>query len=71
MTNCMFALGLKPLTAELKVRFRHPLLMSEPATVRAWLSHDKPPLYSLEAEIVQENLIKARAWGKFLDRPDP
>jgi len=71
MTNCMFALGLTPLTAELKVRFRHPLLISQPATVRAWLNHHTPPLYTLEAEIVQENLIKACAWGKFLDRFDP
>ena len=66
MTNCMFALGHRLLTAELKVRFRHPLLINKPAAVRAWLNHHRPPLYNLEAEIVQENLIKARAWGKFL-----
>lgn len=68
MTNCMFALGRAPLTAELRVRFHHPLVVSQSATVRAWLSTQTPPLYALEAEIVQEDLIKARAWGKFLDR---
>jgi acyl-coenzyme A thioesterase PaaI-like protein len=70
MTNCMFALGQTPLTAELKVRFRHPILIGQPAIVRAWIDHRTPRLYSLEAEILQENLVKARAWGKFIDGGD-
>jgi uncharacterized protein (TIGR00369 family) len=68
MTNCLFALGKTPLTAELKVRFRHPLVIGEAATVRAWLVDQTARLYSMEAEVVQEDRIKARGWGKFLRR---
>ena len=71
MTNCLFTLGHAPLTAELRVRFCHPLLINEPAVVRAWQNRISPRLYCLESEIIQDNLVRARAWGKFLDTPSP
>jgi acyl-coenzyme A thioesterase PaaI-like protein len=67
MTHCLFALGRKAVTAELIVRFRHPVTTGRPATVRARLERDLGPLYLLQAELVQDGVVKAVASAKFLE----
>jgi len=66
MTNWLFAHGLTGVTAELKVRFRHPVILDEPATVTACLKSVSHPLYVLEAHIAQNGQLKARATGRFM-----
>jgi uncharacterized protein (TIGR00369 family) len=61
MTHCLFALGRTAVTAELNVRFKHPVASGRPATVRARLARDLGPLYLLEAELVQDGVVKAAA----------
>ena len=68
MTNCMFARGVLAVTAELTVRFRHPVVTGTPATVRAWIERSSPPRHLLKAEIVQGAQVKATAAGKFLEQ---
>ena len=68
MTNCLFNLGHAAFTADLHVRFRHPLLTGQDAAVRAWLTRNAPPLFVLEALITQAGQVKATAVGKFLDK---
>jgi uncharacterized protein (TIGR00369 family) len=68
MTNCLFSLGHVAVTADLHVRFRHPLRTGQKAAVRAWLTRDALPLFVLEAEIVQAGQVKATAVGKFMLR---
>jgi acyl-coenzyme A thioesterase PaaI-like protein len=67
MTHCLFALGRTAVTAELTVRFRHPVATGRPATVRARLERDLGPLYLLEAELVHDGVIKAVASAKFME----
>jgi acyl-coenzyme A thioesterase PaaI-like protein len=67
MTHCLLALGRTAVTAELTIRFRHPVLTGRPATVRAWLQRDMAPLYLIGAELVQDDLTKAVATGKFME----
>ena len=67
MTNCLFAQGRAALTADLHVRFRHPLVSGREAAVRARIQRDTPPLFVLSAEIVQDAQVKATAIGKFLE----
>jgi len=67
MTNCMFAQGVPVVTAELNVRFRHPVAIDKVATVRAWVDQSSPPLYLLKAEVAQAEQIKATACGKFIE----
>jgi acyl-coenzyme A thioesterase PaaI-like protein len=67
MTHCLFALGRTAVTAELTVRFKHPVATGRPATVRAWLERDLGPLYLLQAELVQDGVVKASASAKFLE----
>ncbi len=69
MTNCMFANGCAAVTAELKVRFRHPVKIGQVATVRAWIERTSPPLYVVKAEVLQNHEVKATATAKFMDQP--
>jgi len=65
MTNCVFARGEVALTAELNVRFKQPVVVGLPATVRAWIKRRYRSLYFASAELTQNHEIKATAEGKF------
>ena len=67
MTHCLFALGWTAVTAELVVKYKHPVAIGRPATVRARLERDLAPLYLLQAELVQDGVVKAAASAKFLE----
>lgn len=67
MTNCLFAHGHPGVTAELTVRFRHPVQVGAGATVRAWIERCCPPLHVVKAELVQDDQVKATAQGKFMN----
>jgi acyl-coenzyme A thioesterase PaaI-like protein len=71
MTNCLFALGHVAVTADLHVRFRHPLSTGQDAVVRAWVTRAAVPLFILEAQITQDGNIKATAVGKFMRTDAP
>lgn len=68
MINCLFAHGHAAVTAELKVRFRHPVRTERPALVRAWSVSSLRPLHELAAELVQGEQVMATARGKFLEQ---
>ena len=68
MTNCLFAHGIVAVTAEMTVRFRHPIDVNQLLVVRAHITRSQPPLHIVEAEIVQEGQVKAKASGKFMER---
>jgi uncharacterized protein (TIGR00369 family) len=69
MTNCLFAHGIAAVTAEMTVRFRHPIVLGSSLVVSARILRSQAPLYMVEAHIVQENQIKAKAVGKFMACP--
>jgi len=68
MTNCLFARGLGAMTAELQVRFVHPVAAGQGCTVRARCEKCVPPLFVIRAELFQGGQCHAWATGKFLDR---
>jgi len=68
MTNWLFAHGLTGVTAELNIRFRHPVVLEEPAVVTARLKRASHPLYELEACITQGSQLKVRAIGRFMHK---
>jgi len=70
MGNCLFAQGCTPVTAELNIRFRHPIAMHKSATVNARIVRSSNSFYVLEAEIIQNGQIKATAEGKFVHHPN-
>ncbi len=70
MGHWLFAHGLAGVTAELNIRFRHPIRLGEPATAIARLKRASHPLYVLEARVVQDGRVKAEATGKFIHKPE-
>ena len=68
MTNCLFAQGQIGVTGELQVRFRYPVATGRPALVRAWSEESSPPFHVLKAELIQDQQVKARATGKFVEQ---
>jgi acyl-coenzyme A thioesterase PaaI-like protein len=68
MTNCLFAHGIRAVTAELKVRYREPVSASDEAQLRAWLENTTHGLFQLRAELTQNDVVKASAAAKFLKR---
>lgn len=70
MTNCLFAHGHSGLTAELSVRFRHPVRTDTPLVVRAWVEQSHRHLHKLRAECRQNGTIMACASGKFIEHPE-
>ena len=68
MTNCLFARGVQGVTAKLNLRFRHPVRLGVDAVIRAWLVDQYPPLYSLKAELHQEDQTCAVAEAKFFGK---
>jgi uncharacterized protein (TIGR00369 family) len=69
MTNCIFAHGYVAVTAELTVRFEHPVDVGKPVTVRARIDKMYRPLHITSAEVVQGHEIKATATAKFMECP--
>jgi uncharacterized protein (TIGR00369 family) len=70
MTNCVFSRGHVAVTAELRIRFKHPVVVGPPATIRAWIDRQDRSIYFVAAELTQNGEIKATAEGKFLNRRD-
>jgi uncharacterized protein (TIGR00369 family) len=67
MTNCLFARGCRAFTAELRVRYRKPVQVGQPLTIRARLKQSAAPLHLLEAELEQQGCLAAWAHGKFME----
>ncbi|MBS3733727.1 MAG: PaaI family thioesterase [Phycisphaerae bacterium] len=67
MTNCLFAHGVAAVTAELNVRFRHPVASDTLLTVAASVTRRSAPLYVARAELSQGGQVKATACGKFME----
>jgi uncharacterized protein (TIGR00369 family) len=71
MTNCLFARGIAAVTAEMNVRFRHPIQLDAPAFVGARIVRSQAPLFVLEAWIEQDGQCRATCQGKFMRKPRP
>ena len=67
MTNCLFAHNITAVTARLIIRFLLPVVIDQPAAVRAWIREYEPPLFVLEAELEQKDQILVRASAKFIN----
>jgi acyl-coenzyme A thioesterase PaaI-like protein len=71
MTNCLFAHGIRALTAELTVRYHDPVQSTEELQVRAWLESSRHGVLALRATLTQNDRIKARAQAKFIAPRQP
>ncbi|MFG0252270.1 MAG: PaaI family thioesterase [Phycisphaerales bacterium JB038] len=69
MTNCLFARGVVAVTADMQVRFRHPLHIGASAFIEARITRQSGPLFVLRGAISQEGQVKATAVAKFMRCP--
>ncbi|MFA5167346.1 MAG: PaaI family thioesterase [Candidatus Omnitrophota bacterium] len=66
MTNCLFAHGIKALTAELSTRFMTPVKTKGIVRLRANIEKSSGSYYILKASLTQGQTVKAKATGKFI-----
>lgn len=67
MANCLMAQGIHAVTADLRVRFLHPVDLQVEALIRAHKLEQRGSLHDLEASLIQGGVIKARAQARFYD----
>lgn len=51
MTHCLFHRNVRAVTADLRVRYPHPVKMGLKLDLRAWVTEAHAPLYRLKAEL--------------------
>jgi acyl-coenzyme A thioesterase PaaI-like protein len=68
MTNCLFASGIVAVTVDLQVRFRSPVVVRSPASVRAWREPGTPPVHRLSAQVMQDGRVRATGTGRFFEQ---
>lgn len=66
MTNCLLMKGISAVTADMHVKYREPLRVGGMVTVRASLVRSRSPLFMLDAEVIQNGAVCARATAKFM-----
>ncbi len=69
MTHCLFARDVEAVTAKLTLEYKRPTCTDADVVVRAHLTKESPPLYHLEAVLVQRQQVRARASATFY-QPD-
>lgn len=74
MTNCLFAHGIRALTADLKIRFLSSVNAPDAVQLRARIQRSWSRFYVLKSELFQKNVLKAAATAIFVrlpgDKPD-
>jgi acyl-coenzyme A thioesterase PaaI-like protein len=68
MTNCLFNRDVAAVTADLHVRYRHPVAIGERAEVRAEMTRRIGPLFVLEATIYQRDRLCTKGNGRFMEQ---
>ncbi len=70
MTHCLFAQGRRAVTADLHIRYRHPVGSEDECHLRASIERSSPPLFLLRAELWQAGQLRTTATAKFLETGD-
>lgn len=71
MTHCLFIQGILGLTAELNVRFHHPIRVGDTITIAGEIVQVRRGIYQLVASLTVNQVVAVSATGKFLEPKDP
>lgn len=71
MAQALFTRRITAYTADLHVRYHHPVRPGRELDLRADLTSSRRPLYVLTARIIQDGRLCARATARFLEPPRP
>ena len=67
MTHCLFHRGVRAVTADLRVRYPHPVRMGRKLDLRAWVTEAHAPLYRLKAELTDGEGVLVWAQATFCE----
>lgn len=67
MTHCLFHRGLRAMTADLRVRYPHPVPMGCRIGLRAWVTETRAPLFRLKAELTGGDRVLVWAQATFCE----
>lgn len=70
MTHCLFHRGIRAVTAELRIRYPHPVPVNRRFNVRAQVTDERPPLFRLKAELTDGVRIRVWAQATFCEMPE-
>ncbi|TKF21346.1 PaaI family thioesterase [Vibrio genomosp. F6] len=66
MTNCLFSLGVHAMTADLNVRFIHPVPLDQPITILGEFIQQRRGIYQLSSSLTHLGVKLATATAKFV-----
>ncbi|MBN2343740.1 MAG: PaaI family thioesterase [Deltaproteobacteria bacterium] len=66
MTNCLFLNGIEAYTADLNVRYRHPIPYNADLKVIAQITNERSVIYELESFIYEGARVMAKANARFM-----
>lgn len=67
MTHCLFHRDVRAVTADLRVRYPHPVPLGRRFGLRAWVSDACAPLYRLKAELMDGSRVLVWAQATFCE----
>jgi uncharacterized protein (TIGR00369 family) len=70
MTHCLFANGMAGVTADLHLRYLHPVNTRDEIEVSCVIRRHRHQVLYLSADVQQENDVKVRAEGRFWEVTD-
>ena len=66
MTNCLLIKDISAVTADMHIEYLEPVRVGNVVMVSASLVRSRSPLFLLDAEVVQNGRVSARASAKFM-----
>ena len=69
MTNCLFEKGIRAVTGDLQIRYKHSIPCNAKVQVQAQLTESHPPLYRLKACILMGDRLMAHGDARFMQLP--
>jgi uncharacterized protein (TIGR00369 family) len=67
MSHCLLAQGIEAVTADLQVRYLHPVEVATEARIGAKRREQRGPIHQMEAWLVQDGQVRASARARFLE----
>lgn len=69
MTHCLFHRGVRAVTADLRVRYAHPVPYDRLLHLQARVTEEKPPLHRLRSELTLGGRVLVWAKATFCESP--
>ncbi len=66
MTNCLLMRDITAVTADMHVEYNEPVRVGDYLKVRASLVRSRSPLFVLDAQVLQDGRVKAKASARFM-----